>query len=298
MNLRRLEFFQVLAQLGNVRRASELLNVSPPALSKSMKVLEDELETKLWRRDGRRIFLTDAGKRLLRRTPSLVHELRGLRDSIHAPVTESPQVRIATFEVFSTYFLSFLDRLNWDTHQLELHEVLPGELEKYVAQGEVDYGITYMPIAHPDLDFLKVTDIEMGVFTRKGALSGLAQRDLPFVVPVSPINGAPTRVRGLDGWPETAWRRKVLHQVTLMESALELCRQGRCAGYFPAFIVEEHNLRVRKEFVLERRRPAKPGIPCTVDVYLVKRKSDEESQIAKQLAKALRTLNVKGLNKY
>lgn len=297
MNLRRLEFFQVLAQIGNVRRASELLNVSAPAISKSMKVLESELEVKLWQRSGRRIFLTDSGKRLLRRTPSLIHELRSLRESVQVPTSHTTQVRIATFEVFSTYFLSFLDRLKWDSHSLEMHEVLPGELEKYVAQSEVDYGITYMPIPHPDLDFLKVTAIEMGVFTRKGAFSGVTQQDLPFVVPITPIHGAPTRIRGLDGWPETAYQRKVRHQVTLMESALELCRQGRAAGYFPAFIVEEHNLRVRNEYRLERRRSPYPGRVCHADVFLVKRKSDEESIVAKQLAKALRTLNVKGLNK-
>jgi DNA-binding transcriptional LysR family regulator len=298
MNLRRLEYFQVLAQLGNVRRASELLNVTPPALSKSMKVLEDELEAKLWRRDGRRIHLTDAGKRLLRRTPALIHELRSLRDNIATPMSATTPVRIATFEVFSTYFLSFLERLKWDSHNLELHEVLPGELERYVAQGEVDYGITYMPMAHAELDFLKVTAIEMGVFTKHGAFEGVEQQDLPFVVPVNPINSAPTRIRGLDGWPDDAYTRKVRHQVTLMESALELCRQGRAAGYFPAFIVDEHNRRVRDEFKLERRRCFAPQCKLRLaDVFLVKRKSDEESQIAKQLAKALRTLTVKGLNK-
>ncbi len=293
MNLRRLEFFHTLAQMGNVRKASEMLNISPPALSKSMKVLEDELEAKLWQRDGRRILLTDAGKRLLKRTPQLIAELRSLRESIHAAPKTTTPVRIATFEVFSTYFLSFLNRLKWDSHNLEMHEVLPGELEKYVAQGDVDYGITYMPIPHPDLDFLKITAIEMGVFARKGSFAGVAQQELPFVVPISPLQGVPTRVRGLDGWPEDAYRRKIRHQVTLMESALELCRQGRAAGYFPVFIVEEHNQRVRDKFQLERRRSPYPGRTCHADVFLVKRKSDEETEIAKQLAKALRTLNVK-----
>jgi DNA-binding transcriptional LysR family regulator len=290
MNLRRLEFFHVLAQLGNMRKASELLNVSTPALSKSMKVLEDELEAKLWQRDGRRIILTNAGKRLFKRTPQLMEELRSLRESIHCDVVSTTVVRLATFEVFSTYFLSFLNRLKWDTHTLELHEVLPGELEKSVAQGSVDYGITYMPIPHQDLDFLKVTTIEMGVFVRQGEFQGVAQNELPFVVPVAPLQGVPTRVRGLDGWPEDAYRRRIQHQVTLMESALELCRQGRVAGYFPVFIVDEHNKRVREEFKLERRRAS---FPCRIrhaEVYIVKRKGDEETVVVKQLAKALRTI--------
>lgn len=294
MNLRRLEFFHVLAQMGNVRKASEMLNISAPALSKSMKVLEDELETKLWQRDGRRILLTDAGKRLLKRTPHLMEELKSLRDSVHAEPSATTTVRIATFEVFSTYFLSFLNRLKWDSHNLEMHEVLPGELEKFVVRGDVDYGITYMPIPDPDLDFLKITSIEMGVFARKGSFPGIPQPELPFVVPISPLQGVPTRVRGLDGWPEDAYRRKVKHQVTLMESALELCRQGRAAGYFPAFIVDEHNQRVKDQYKLERRRSPYSGRVCRADVFLVKRKSDDESEIVKQLAKALRTLDVKG----
>ena len=60
------------------------------------------------------------------------------------------------------------------------------------------------------------------------------------MVPALPITGSPTLVRGLDGWPEDAYERHVKYEVTLMESALELCRQGRVAGYFPRFIVEEN----------------------------------------------------------
>src|SRR5262249_27548073 len=99
-----------------------------------------------------------------------------------------------------------------------------------------------------------------------------------------------TRVRGLDGWPEDAYQRKVLHRVTLMESALELCRQGRVAGYFPAFIVREHNKRVHPELRLERRKSPYEGRICRNDVYIVKRKSSEESPRIKRLAKALRTV--------
>lgn len=290
MNLRRLEYFQVLGQLGNIHRASEMLNVTPPALSKAMRVLEDELETKLWQRSGRKIILTDAGRRLLLRAPALIDELKNLRESIQAKKGSDCSVRIATFEVFSTYFLSFLDRLNWNTHKLELHEVLPGELERTVVDGAVDYGITYLPIPHADLDFIKVANIEMGVFTRKGAFANVPQPELPFVVPICPLQGAPTRVRGLDGWPEDAYRRKVLHQVTLLESALELCRQGRVAGYFPKFIVEEHNARVKENYQLERRRSPYGGRVCRADVFMVKRKSEDESPIFRQLARALRSL--------
>ncbi|MEQ1723549.1 MAG: hypothetical protein ABL930_10265, partial [Pseudobdellovibrio sp.] len=136
------------------------------------------------------------------------------------------------------------------------------------------------------------TSIEMGVYTKKGALKGIPQNELPYVIPVNPLQGVPTKVRGLDGWPEDAFERNVTHRVTLMESALELCRQGLVAGYFPAFVVCEHNDRVKEEFQLERRRP--PQLTdCKLrksDVFLVKRKSTEEDDIIKQLSKAIKVI--------
>jgi DNA-binding transcriptional LysR family regulator len=288
MNLRRLEYFMVLGRTGNLRRAGELLGVSAPALSKAMKVLEDESGVRLWARDGRRIILTDPGKRLLKRAPALVEELKTLLESLSSPASGARPARIGTFEVFSTYFLRFLDRLGWTDRPLELHELLPGEVERHLTQGDIDYGITYLPVPDPDLDFLKVASIEMGVFIRKGSFKGVSQPDVPFVVPVQPLQTIPTKVRGLDGWPEDAYRRKVLHQVTLMESALELCRQGRVAGYFPVFVVEEHNRRVRQEFRLERKKSPYSDRVCKADVFLVKRKSDEENSTVRELAKAIR----------
>ena len=151
-------------------------------------------------------------------------------------------------------------------------------------------GITYMPIPSPQLDFLKVTTIEMGVYAKKGALKGIAQNQLPYVVPVTPLQGVPTKARGLDGWPADAFERKVTHRVTLMESALELCRQGLVAGYFPAFVICEHNKRVTEDYQLERRRVPTDCKVSYSDVFVVKRKSTAEDAVIKQLAKAIRTI--------
>lgn len=290
MNIRRLEYFLTLAHTGNMHKASELLNISPPALSKAMKVLEEELETNLWIRDGRRIILTDTGRTLLKNTPAFIEQMKTLKRNLTETDSGPKPVRIGTFEVFSTYFLRFLNELKWDHHSLEMHELLPGEVEKYVASGEVDIGITYMPVPHPDLDFLKVTSIEMGVFTLHNAFRNVPQQELPYVVPVTPLQGVPTKMRGLDGWPEDAYERKILHRVTLLESALELCRQGRVAGYFPVFIVNEHNQRVNEKFRLERKQTPYKGRVCRADVFLVKRKSTVESDLFKQIGKSLRLI--------
>jgi DNA-binding transcriptional LysR family regulator len=290
MDTVRLKYFSAVADTGSVRRAAEILHVSPPSLSKAIHHLEQELGLKLFIRSGRNIRLTDAGRRFASKTKEALKILDELRSSAEAEHTPVQEIKLATFEVFSTYFLRAVDEAGWNDLPLTLHEVIPGELERALVERLVDVGLTYMPVPHPDLDFLKVTSIEMGVYTSKHAFPGVAQQDLPFVVPVSPIFGTPSRVRGLDGWPDDAYPRKVKYKVTLMESALELCRRGKAAGYFPSFVVDLHNSEVKEEFRLVRRPSPYKGRVCKTDVFIVKRRSDVENTTMKQLAKAVRLL--------
>jgi DNA-binding transcriptional LysR family regulator len=290
MDMNRLKYFIAIAQTGSMRKTSELLRISPPALSKATKLLEEELGLKLFTHVGRNIVLTDQGKRLAHRGAELVREFELLRHEVETDKTAKKEVRIATFEVFSTYFLKFLEGGDWDDQPLVLHDMLPGELERAIRERQVDFGITYIPVPTPDIEYIKVCTVEMGVYIRKGAFEGMVQNELPFVVPVMPITGSPSRVRGLDGWPEDAYTRKIFHQVTLMESALELCRQGRGAGYFPRFVVQQHNERVREKFQLVRKLSPYPGRTCTTDAFIVKRKGDLETKTLRALAKAIRTV--------
>lgn len=293
MDTTKLQYFCNIAETGSLRKSSELLRISSPALSKAMKNLESDLGVQLFLHEGRNIILSDAGKELASRGQKILRELNLLKNDLEIKKSSNNELKIATFEVFSTYFLNSYDKDILKEKNLILHEVLPGELEKALADNEVDFGITYMPIASPNIDHIKVGSIEMGVYTHKNAFPGSTQVDLPFVVPVFPITGSPTRIRGLDGWPEDAYPRKILHQVTLMESALELCRQGHVAGYFPIFIVEENNRRYKEAYHLVRRASPFKGRKCTTDVFIAKRKSDiEDSKTIKQLARVIRKVCV------
>jgi DNA-binding transcriptional LysR family regulator len=65
MQLRDIEYFAVVAEHGNVRRASEALGLSPPALSKSLHRLEDSMQAKLVERTPKGVALTPVGVALL-----------------------------------------------------------------------------------------------------------------------------------------------------------------------------------------------------------------------------------------
>ena len=61
MELRDLEYFAVVAEHGNVTRAAEALDLSPPALSKSLRRLEKSVGAKLVKRTPKGVELTSVG---------------------------------------------------------------------------------------------------------------------------------------------------------------------------------------------------------------------------------------------
>src|SRR3989304_2189721 len=62
LNFHHLEVFYAVARHLNFSRAAEGLYISQPAVSKPLRGLEKALGVDLFRRNGRRVELTDAGR--------------------------------------------------------------------------------------------------------------------------------------------------------------------------------------------------------------------------------------------
>lgn len=290
MEISQLRYFGTVARTGSVRKAAELLRVTPAALSKSIGNLERELGEKLLLPAGRGIVVSDVGIKLAARISSLLAELDRLRDDVAGDASPSAHVlRIASFEVFTTWlFGPVVEKYFPDTSVL-VHEMLPGQMESAIEQRTADIGITYLPIPSAKVEHLKVATIEMGVYGRADVFAKVAFEKLPFAIPISPVAGSPNKVRGLDGWPDDRMPRHILYRVTLMESAMELCRRGLAVAYLPAPVVRCHNDLVRDRFALSALPfPRISAASARQEVFLIKRKSDVESQSFKRLAAAMR----------
>ncbi len=95
MLLRDIEYFAVLAEHGHVGRAAEALGLSQPALSVSLRRLEQSMNTKLCKRTPKGIELTDVGRVLL----SQVRRLRQAHEDIMREVEDLSQGRAGNLRV-------------------------------------------------------------------------------------------------------------------------------------------------------------------------------------------------------
>jgi len=289
MDINRLHYFCTVAQVGSLSKASELLHISQPALSKAIKTLEHELDKKLIIPSGRGISITDEGKEVAVRAAPLINQINDLA----LPTQKRNQrntLSIATFEVFSTYFLSRVIAKTFSEYETKVYELVPGPMEEAIASGLVDIGITYLPVPHKELDFLKVTSISMGIYGMKSKFKNLAFHELPFTAPNTPVSGTPSKAKGLDGWPDHLIPRNIKYHVAMMETALDLCRRACCVGYFPQFVVDLHNKACHPKYKLDLLDPPKKLGKKKFDVYMIKRKSDLETSNFKKISRALRQL--------
>ena len=82
MDIRQLEYFVELAKTKNFRKASEQLHLSQPALSKSIRLLETELNTVLIERTNKSFELTDTGQALYQKSVFLIQQFQDIYKTI------------------------------------------------------------------------------------------------------------------------------------------------------------------------------------------------------------------------
>ena len=84
MDLKQLEYFVRVAELGSFTRASIALDIAQPALSRQIRLLEVELRQNLLTRNGRGALPTEAGNLLLKHGRGILHQVELAREELGA----------------------------------------------------------------------------------------------------------------------------------------------------------------------------------------------------------------------
>jgi LysR family cyn operon transcriptional activator len=146
MNLRHLQAFATIVDVGGIARAAARLHLSQPALSRQIRALEADLGVPLFDRVGRRVQLTSQGEDLLRRSRRLLAEADSLGERARQLKSgETGVLRVgATPQVIENLLAPFLIHYRRRHPGVEVHLVEDGgaRLLERLERGETHLSIT------------------------------------------------------------------------------------------------------------------------------------------------------------
>ncbi len=155
MDTRFLRSFLCIAETGSLSRAASALNVVQPALSRQIRLLEEELGTQLLVRHRRGIALTDAGNLLREHAATIVAALDEAQQAVSAAGTEptgTVSLGLATsmhYVLSPGLVVSFCNR--YPRAFLRVYEAFGHVIEEYMRQGKTDVAVLLSPKPMPGI---------------------------------------------------------------------------------------------------------------------------------------------------
>ena len=164
MNIRQLETFYWIAQLGTFSAAAERLHTSQANVSARIRELEEELDIALFERIGRRVQLTLKARELLPHAYSVVTDAARLRMAAGRPDLVQSLIKIGMGEAVATQSLvAIIEELkrHYPDAEVGLEIDLNVQLMNKVSRGEIDVAVVAGPVDAPELQFTPIGAMDL-----------------------------------------------------------------------------------------------------------------------------------------
>lgn len=243
MELKQLDAFVHVAELGSFSRAATSMGMAQPLLSRQVRQLEVGLRQTLLRRNGRGVTLTDAGKVLLEHARGILHQVdlakQELATTRHAL---SGRVSIGLPPSLSrliTVPLTKRFRQALPQAQLTLTEGFSLPMIESLRAGQLDMAVLYNPSPAPDLELTALRQDALALISRadssapsKARLSVHDLSQLPLILPSRPnafrllIESEMARLN---------LRPHIVLEIDGLNAILELVREGLGHAVLPTY---------------------------------------------------------------
>ncbi len=244
MELKQLQWFVRVAELGSLTRASVELDVAQPALSRQIRNLETELGQRLLIRTGRGVRVTEAGRVMLDHGRGILHQVSRLREELgrlqrglvgRVAVGMPPSLSRALAVPLTREFRRTLPEAG-----LTLTEGLSQGMLESVVNGDLDLALVFNPTPSPELDLTPLARYPLYVVRGAQGTSGGRSITLPRVAELPLIiPSRPNAVRmELENRLAALGRRpNVDIEVDTIPGILDLVREGFGAAILPRISV-------------------------------------------------------------
>jgi len=158
MDIKQLTYFITIVEEGNITRAANKLHMAQPPLSNQLKLLEDELGTKLLERGARKVKLTDSGTILYKRAKNILEITKATAIEIEEfGKGVQGTLRLGTISSSGTVLLSnrVIDfNKKYPNIKFEIHEGNTYEVLEMINSGIIEVGIVRTPFNSQNLECL------------------------------------------------------------------------------------------------------------------------------------------------
>lgn len=195
MDLKQLEYFVRVAELGSFTRASIALDIAQPALSRQVRLLEVELRQNLLVRNGRGVTVTEAGKVLLEHSRGVLHQIERIREEL-SRVRGTPSGRVAvglppSLSRVLTVPITREFRTRMPDATLSITEGLSVTMRESLMNGRLDIALLYNAVPSTDIDLFPLLDEPLFFVQRadQAAADPIPLREIaqhPLVIPSRP----------------------------------------------------------------------------------------------------------------
>ena len=200
MDLRQLEYFVRVAELGSFTKAAIALDVAQPALSRQVRLLEVELRQNLLTRNGRGAIATEAGKLLLEHGRGILHQVERAREelgrvrgalagrvAVGLPPSVAKRLTVSLVREF---------RRRMPEATVSIGEGLSAGMLESLATGRLDIALVYNAAPSADVELTPLIEEPLYLVQRHAGTSARAARPrpiplrevakLPLVIPSRP----------------------------------------------------------------------------------------------------------------
>ena len=163
MDIRELNYFYQVAKNKSFTKASQILHVSQPALSKIIKKLENEIGTKLFERSYKNIELTEMGEFFFKKIEILIIQYEEFKTSLSSKIQEQKKSLIVGIppmgsSIFACIFSLFYSK--YKNIPIDIIENGSFVLEQELEEGKIDIGIVALPLNPQKFNIVPIKEIE------------------------------------------------------------------------------------------------------------------------------------------
>jgi LysR family transcriptional regulator, nitrogen assimilation regulatory protein len=280
VDLRQLDYFVHVAELGSFTKAASMLSIAQSALSARVRQLEVELKQPLLLRNGRGVTPTDAGKRLLQHARGILMQVsRTCADLAELRSEPSGHIVIGlptTIAKLLTVPLLKTFRARFPNASLGLMEGLSAYIVEWVTTGRADIGVAFNPAPSPSIETRPLLEEPMFLIGARSAVARRASvvplRQLPRYPLVLPSRPNANRMRVDTELAYLGLKPSIALEVDGVATLLDAVREGFGHTVLPLTTLRPYNqddyfsirpivrpkLMIQLSLIISAQRPTTP----------------------------------------